>query len=94
MLMGVNDAGDGQVNQRTLGVIEHVARDALGHAPGDEAAAPHLAAHQALALKLLVGVGHGLHADGQTVGDLALRRQALAIAQVALLDVTGDGLDQ
>jgi hypothetical protein len=94
VLVGVDDAGHGEVHQRALGVVEHVARHALGHAPRDEAAAAHLAAHQALALQLLVGVGHRLHADAQAVGHLALRRQALAVVQAALFDFRGDGLDQ
>ncbi|MCY1332723.1 hypothetical protein D9M69_184190 [compost metagenome] len=94
VLGAVDDPRHGEIHQGALGIVEHEARHPLGHAPRDETAAAHLAAHQALALQLLVGVGHRLHADAEAVGDLALRRQALAVGERALFDVAADRLHQ
>jgi len=94
MHLGVQDAGDGEVDQGTLGQVDDVIRHTVAHAPADETATADLATHQALAFQLLVGIGHGLHADAQGIGYLALRWQALVMYQYAALDLAGDGLHQ
>src|SRR5690606_5680976 len=89
MGVGANDARRGKVEQRILAAVEHGAGDALADAPADETAASDLTPHPALTLKLLVGVGHRLHADIELLGEQALRRQALAVMQAAFFDIGG-----
>ena len=71
--------------------VLHGGGDPFTDTPTDKAAASDLAAHPALALQFLVGVGHRLHADVQLLGQQPLRWESLAILQLTPLDIGRDG---
>src|SRR3546814_4249805 len=74
MFGSMDNAGGGKVGDGTFGIIQHIGGHLLGHAARYEAAAPHLAPNQPIALELFIRVGNRLHAYADAAADLALRR--------------------